>query len=50
LKTYKSIDKCKEFAGTLQAFDKDTITIVNDNGEMVFQRTDVAVIRLAFDF
>ena len=50
LKTYKPIDKCKEFAGTLRAFDKDTITIVNDNGEMVFQRTDVAVIRLAFDF
>lgn len=50
LKTYKPIEKCKEFAGTLQAFDKDTVTIVNDNGEMVFQRTDVAVIRLAFDF
>ncbi len=50
LKTYKPIDKCKEFAGVLQAFDKDTITLVNEAGEQVFQRADVAVIRLAFDF
>lgn len=50
LKTYKPIDKCKEFAGVLQAFDKDTVTLVNEAGELVFQRTDVAVIRLAFDF
>lgn len=50
LKTYKPIDKCKEFAGVLQAFDKDTVTIVNEAGEQVFQRADVAVIRLAFDF
>ncbi len=50
LKTYKPIDKCKEFEGTLKAFDKDTVTLENEAGEMVFNRADVAVIRLAFDF
>lgn len=50
VKTYKPIDKCKEFAGILKAYDKDTITIENDNNEMIFQRADIAVVRLALDF
>ena len=50
IKTYKPIDKCKEFAGVLKAYDKDTITIENDNNEMIFQRADIAVVRLALDF
>jgi len=50
IKTYKPIDKCKEFAGILKAYDKDTITIENDNNEMIFQRADIAVVRLALDF
>jgi len=50
LKTYKPIDKCKEFAGTLKAFDSETITIECDEKELEFKRADVAVIRLAFDF
>lgn len=50
LKTYKPIDKCKEFAGILKAYDKDTVTITMEEEEKVFQRTDVALIHLAFDF
>lgn len=50
LKTYKPIDKCKEFAGILKAYDKDTVTITMEEKEKVFQRTDVALIHLAFDF
>ena len=30
--------------------EADTITIENDNNEMIFQRTDIAIVRLALDF
>lgn len=50
IKTYKPIDKCKEFAGILKAYDKETITIENEENEMIFQRADIAVVRLALDF
>ena len=50
LKTYKPIEKNKEFSGVLKAYDSDTITIANGEEEMVFTRSDVALIRLALDF
>ena len=51
IKTYKPIEKCKEFTGVLKAFDEDSITIgIQDGSEMVFARADIALIRLALDF
>lgn len=50
LKTYKPIEKCKEFSGVMKAFDTDTVTVETENGEMVFAKSDIALIRLAFDF
>ncbi|MBQ6888987.1 MAG: ribosome maturation factor RimP [Lachnospiraceae bacterium] len=50
IKTYKPIEKCKEFAGILKAFDADSITIETEGTEKVFTRADIAVIRLALDF
>lgn len=51
VRTYRAIDRQKEFAGILKAFDKDTVTIVyEDDAEQVFQRSDIALIRLALDF
>lgn len=50
IKTYKSIDKCKEFAGVLKAFDENSITIETQDNNMVFARADIALIRLALDF
>jgi len=50
IKTYKPIDKCKEFSGILESFDEKSITISDDGKELVFQRSDVALIRLALDF
>lgn len=50
VKTYKPIEKCKEFSGILKACDGETITVETENGEMVFAKSDVALIRLAFDF
>ncbi|TCL56520.1 ribosome maturation factor RimP [Kineothrix alysoides] len=49
IKTYKPIDKCKEFKGVLKAYDEKSITIEAEN-ELVFERTDIALIRLALDF
>lgn len=50
VRTYKPIDKQKEFAGILKAYDKDTVTIEETGGERVFNRTEIALIRLAFDY
>lgn len=51
IKLFKAVDKCKEFAGTLVGFDAGTITIEETEGaERKFNRSDIALIRLAFDF
>lgn len=50
IKTYKPINGSKEFTGTLTSFDKDTITITFDDGVEVFNRSDIAQIRLSLDF
>lgn len=50
IRTYKPIDKRKEFGGILKAFDAGTVTIEDETGERVFNRTEIALIRLALDF
>lgn len=51
IKLYRAIDRQKEFAGTLKAFDEKTVTIEYEDGaESTFERKDIALIRLAFDF
>ena len=50
LKTYKAIDKVKEFSGVLKAYDETSLTIEIDGEEKVFAKSDVALVRLAFDF
>ena len=51
IRTYRAIDRCKEFYGILKAYDKDSVTIEDDNEETkVFQRSDIALIRQAIDF
>lgn len=50
VKTYKPIDKCKEFTGLLKAYDENSIVIEREKEEMVFARADIALIRLALDF
>lgn len=51
IRTYRAIDKQKEFIGTLKDYDKDTVTIgYEDDTEAVFAKNDIALIRLAFDF
>ena len=51
LRLFKAVDKKKEFAGVLSAFDKETVTIsAEDGSEKTFQRKDISIIRLAFYF
>lgn len=51
IKLYRAIDLQKEFTGTLKAFDEKTVTIEYEDGaESTFERKDIALIRLAFDF
>ena len=50
VKLYRARDKRKDFTGTLKAYDKDTVTIEEDGTELVFERGEIALIRLAFDF
>lgn len=50
LKTYKAFENCKEFSGILKGYDETTITLETDNGLQVFEKADVALIKLAFDF
>ncbi len=51
VRTYRAIDRRKEFTGILCAYDGDTVTIELENGQtMQIARADIALIRLAFDF
>ncbi|MQN00640.1 MAG: ribosome maturation factor RimP [Lachnospiraceae bacterium] len=49
IKTYKAIDGTKEFTGVLKAYDQDTVTVDEGGGDRVFDRKDIAMIRLAFE-
>lgn len=51
IRTYRAINREKEFYGILKAYDADTVTIETEDGtELSFARADIALIRLAFDF
>ena len=49
IKLYKPVDKCQEFTGVLDSYDKDTVTIkMDDDTQKTFDRSNLAMIRLAF--
>ncbi len=51
VRTYRAVNNQKEFTGTLTAYDKDTVTVEIAEGEfLTLKRTEIALIRLAFDF
>ena len=51
IRTYRAIDRQKEFIGILVSYDEDTVTIeYEDEATQTFNRSDIALIRLAFDF
>ena len=51
IRTYRAIDRCKEFTGILKAYDNTSVTIADENDkETTFLKTDIALIRQAIDF
>ena len=50
VRTYKAVDGVKEWQGVLKAHDKETITLVTQDSEIVFNRKDIAKINLTADF
>ena len=51
IRTYRAVNRQKEFIGALKAYTDDTVTIETEDGEeMTFQKKEIALIRLAFDF
>ena len=51
VRTFRAINRQKEFYGALKAYNKDTVTIEGEKGEEIkFAKNDIALIRLAFDF
>ena len=51
IRTYRPINRQKEFIGILREYDETTVTIEYEDEEtQVFNRSDIALIRLAFDF
>ena len=43
IRLYKALNKQKEFTGILKAYDKETVTIETAEGELVFNRPDIAL-------
>ncbi len=50
IRTYRAINREKEVYGILKSYDENSVTIENEDGEQTFQKSDIALIRLAFDF
>ena len=51
VRTYRMIEKQKEFTGLLKDYDDATVTIEMEDGTLkTFEKSDIALIRLAFDF
>ena len=47
----EAIDRCKEFYGILKAYDKDSVTIADeDDKTTTFLKSDIALIRQAIEF
>ena len=51
IRIYRAINRQKEFRGILTAYTEDTVTITTETEEeLTFQKNEIALIRLAFDF
>lgn len=51
IRTYRAINHEKEFYGVLQAYDNTSVTILDEEEQpLTFDKKDIALIRLAFDF
>lgn len=49
IKLFQATNKCKEFSGTLESFDEEIIIIRDGEETRTFERSNIALIRLALD-
>lgn len=50
IRTYRPIEKQKEFCGELTAYDNNSVTIDEEGTSRTFDKKDIALVRLAIDF
>ena len=50
IRTYRPLDKRKEFVGVLKDYNDKQVMIEEDEGSRTFERKDIALIRLWIDF
>ena len=50
IRTYRPIEKQKEFCGELIAYDNNSVTIDEEGTPRTFDKKDIALVRLAIDF
>lgn len=50
IRTYRPVDKQKEFCGVLKAYDSNSVTIDEEGTDRIFDKKDIALIRLAIEF
>lgn len=50
IRTYRAVNREKEFYGILTAYDENSVTITCDGEEKTFEKSEIALIRLALDF
>ena len=50
IRTYRAINRCKEFYGLLVAYDNESVTIDAEGEILRFERAEIALIRQAVHF
>lgn len=50
IRTYRPLEKQKEFCGELTAYDSNSVTIDEDGTSRTFDKKDIALVRLAVIF
>ena len=51
IKLYRAIDKSKDYTGVLRGYTAETVDVEFEDGQVkTFERKDIALIRLSFDF
>ena len=50
IRTYRPVDKQKEFCGVLKAYDNNSVTIDEEGTDRIFDKKDIALVRLAIEF
>ena len=47
---FKAVDKCKQFTGTLRAWDESSVTLEIDGSEKTFDKNSISLIRQTFEW